>query len=46
MLLVLSLDSTLSEEPLKGDEKDETEDEAEPSDSGEARSCLSLSSGL
>lgn len=45
MLEALSFDSTLSEELLKGDENDET-DEPEPSDSGEARCCLSLSAGL
>jgi len=41
----LSLDSTLSEEPLSGEENDETEEEPDPSESGEARS-LSLSSAL
>jgi len=47
MLDPLSLDSTLSEEPLRGDEKEETDDdEPEPSDSGEARCCLSLSACL
>ena len=43
----MSLDSTLSEEPLKGEEKDE-KDEEDPellSDSGEAL-CLEFSSDL